>query len=187
MLSDNGAVFTGRYRGHGRVALEVTLNQRGIRFGHSRPYHPQTCGKVERFHQTLKRWLANQPAAATIARLQHQLDAFAAYYNTVRPHRALGRRSPAEAYQARPKASPGGIGLDDAGWRVRHDTVDACGKLTLRHNSRLHHIGIGRRHAGKRVLILVKDLHVRIATTDGEALRDFQLDPTRNYQPQPKT
>ena len=46
LLSDNGAVFTGRYRGHGRVVLEVTLAARGISFRHSRPYHPQTCGKV---------------------------------------------------------------------------------------------------------------------------------------------
>ncbi|HEU0190859.1 MAG TPA: hypothetical protein VFR17_06255 [Mycobacterium sp.] len=42
VLSDNGAVFTGRYRGMGRVALEVTLHSRGISFRHSRPYHPQT-------------------------------------------------------------------------------------------------------------------------------------------------
>ena len=57
LLSDNGAVFTGRYRGTGRVALEVTLHSCGIRFQHCRPYHPQTCGKVERLHQTLKKWL----------------------------------------------------------------------------------------------------------------------------------
>src|SRR5918994_7721400 len=60
--------------GKARFALEVTLNRRGIRFTHSRPYHPQTCGKVERFHQTEKRWLATQPQATTIARLQRQLD-----------------------------------------------------------------------------------------------------------------
>jgi transposase InsO family protein len=187
VLSDNGAVYTGRYRGQGRVALEVTLNRRGIRFTHSRPYHPQTCGKVERFHQTEKRWLATQPPATTIARLQRQLDNFVAYYNTVRPHRALGRHTPTDAYTARPKATPAGVVLDDAGWRVRHDVIDSCGKLTLRHNSQLHHIGIGRRHARRRVLILIKDLHVRVTTTDGEQLRDFELDPTRNYQPQPKT
>jgi transposase InsO family protein len=62
-LSDNGAVYTGRFRGQGRVALEVTLHSRGVLFTHSRPYHPQTCGKVERFHQTQKKWLAQQPVA----------------------------------------------------------------------------------------------------------------------------
>ena len=67
LLSDNGAVFTGRYRGQGRVALEVTLHSRGISFRHCRPYHPQTCGKVERFHQTLKKWLTRQAPAQTVA------------------------------------------------------------------------------------------------------------------------
>lgn len=187
VLSDNGAVYTGRYRHAGRVALEVTLNSRGIAFRHSRPYHPQTCGKVERFHKTLKRWLATQRRPKTLRGLQRQLDAFGTYYNAMRPHRALGRRTPQEAYDARPKASPSGIPLDDAHYRIRHDIVDANGKLTLRHASQLHHIGIGRRHRGRPVLILVKDLHVRVTTTDGELLRDFELDPGRDYQPQPKT
>jgi len=89
VLSDNGAVYTGRYRGVGRVALEVTLNARGITFAHSRPYHPQTCGKVERFHKTQKRWLANQRRSPSLAGLQRQLDEFRRYYNHIRPHRAL--------------------------------------------------------------------------------------------------
>ena len=187
VLSDNGAVYTGRFRGQGRVALEVTLHSRGVLFSHSRPYHPQTCGKVERFHQTLKKWLAQQPLAKTIRQLQAQLDTFGHYYNNVRPHRALHRRTPAEIYQSRPKAKASGIPLMDGHYRTRHDTIDSNGKLTLRHNSQLHHIGMGRRHAGKTVLMLVHDLHVRIITTSGTMLRDFQLDPTRDYQPQPKT
>jgi transposase InsO family protein len=187
VLSDNGAVYTGRYRKHGRVALEITLHSRGVAFTHSRPYHPQTCGKVERFHQTLKKWLAHQHHARTVDQLQAQLDIFRHYYNSQRPHRALGRRTPQAAYDARPKAHARGVPLDDAHWRIRHDTVDRDGKLTLRHNSRLHHIGIGRHHARTPVLILIKDLHLRVTTTDGELLREFQLDPTRDYQPQPKT
>ena len=187
VLSDNGAVYTGRYRRGGRVALEVTLHTRGVVFSHSRPYHPQTCGKVERFHQTVKKWLASQPRPATAAQLQAQLDAFRAYYNDIRPHRALHRRTPAQAYAARPKASANGTPLTTGHYRVRHDKIDSNGKLTLRHNSRLHHIGIGRRHAGTPVLILVHDQHVRITTTSGRPLRDFQLDPTRDYQPQNKT
>jgi transposase InsO family protein len=187
VLSDNGAVFTGRYRGIGRVALEVTLNARGITFAHSRPYHPQTCGKVERFHKTQKRWLATRRPPRSLTGLQRQLDGFRRYYNLVRPHRALGRRTPLQAYTARPKAAPSRTPLDHAHYRVRHDTVDACGKLTLRHASRLHHIGIGRQHRHRPVLILVKDLHVRVTTTNGDLLRDLQLDPSRDYQPQPKT
>ena len=186
VLSDNGAVYTGRYRHTARVALELTLNARGIVFSHSRPYHPQTCGKVERFHQSLKRWLSHQRPASSVRGLQAQLEEFRRYYNEVRPHRALGRRTPQEAYDARPKALPSGVPLDDAHYRVRHDTIDANGKVTLRYGAKLHHIGVGRRHKGRHVLVLVKDRHVRITTTDGELLRDFQLDPSRDYQPQPK-
>jgi transposase InsO family protein len=148
MLSDNGAVFTGIPRGGGRVALELELAALGISFRHSRPYHPQTCGKVERFHQTLKRRLARQARAATVRTLQAQLDAFADYYNTRRPHPALGRRTPVEAFSARPKAAPSGHPVHDGHYRVRHDRVHAGGVITLRHDSRLFHIGLGRRHAG---------------------------------------
>ena len=186
VLSDNGAVFTGRYRGTGRVALEVTLHARGISFRHCRPYHPQTCGKVERLHQTLKKWLSNQPRAHTVGELQAQLDTFRAYYNSVRPHRARGRRTPLQAYLARPKATPTGTPLHAGAYRIRHDRIDSNGKLTLRHNSRLHHIGMGRRYAGTNVLLLVHNLHIRVLTTDGQLMRELQLDPTKDYQPQTK-
>jgi transposase InsO family protein len=95
LLTDNGAVFTGYYRGRGWVALERECVALGIALTHSTPYHPQTCGKVERFHQTLKKWLARQPAARTLAGLQAQLDTFRDYYNHSRPHRGIGRRTPA--------------------------------------------------------------------------------------------
>ncbi len=108
MLTDNGSVFTGLYRGRGWVALERELTGLGIGLSHCRPYHPQTCGKVERFHQTLKKWLARQDPAATLAGLQAQLDTFAGYYNTQRPHRAIGRRTPAAAWNGRPGPSPRG-------------------------------------------------------------------------------
>jgi transposase InsO family protein len=186
LLTDNGAVFTGRSRGAGRVALEITLHTRGISFRHSRPYHPQTCGKVERFHQTLKKWLARQPQARTIRALQTQLDAFRRYYNDIRPHRALDRHTPTSAYQARPKAVPTGTPLHTGHWRIRHDRIDPSGVFTLRHNSRLHHIGIGRRHAGTDILVLVHDLDIRVLTTDGELLRELELNPAKDYQPQPK-
>jgi transposase InsO family protein len=183
VLTDNGAVFTAKQRGQGRVALEVQCGLRGIRVSHSRPYHPQTCGKVERFHQTLKKWLQAQPVAATIARLQRQLNRFAVYYNTIRPHRALGRRTPAQAYAARPKAIPSGPVIG-AHHRVRTDKIDNHGSVTLRHNSRLHHIGVGARLAGSPVLMLIDDLHIRVVHRHtGELIRDLTLDPTRNYQP----
>ena len=82
MLTDNGAIFTAAAR-NGRCALEGELDALGITFKHSRPYHPQTCGKIERFHQTLKKFLAKQPAARTTGQLQDHLDRFADYYNPV--------------------------------------------------------------------------------------------------------
>jgi len=138
LLSDNGAVFTGAPRRGGRVALEVTLHARGITAAHSRPYHPQTCGKVERFHQTLKKHLTTRAPARTLPALQAQLDAFVSYYNNIRPHRALHRMTPAQAYTARPKAGPTGNPLHAGHWRIRHDRLDTNGVFTLRHNSRLH-------------------------------------------------
>jgi transposase InsO family protein len=188
LLTDNGAVFTGSYRGGGWVALERETAALGIGLSHSRPYHPQTCGKVERLHQTLQRWLARQPRPRTVAALQAQLDAFTGYYNTVRPHRALARRTPAAAWQARPRAVPTRRGLHiDEHFRVRRDKIDPTGTVTLRHNSRLHHIGVGRPHAGKRVLILALDTQIRIITDDGQLIRELELDPSRDYQPQPQT
>lgn len=190
MLTDNGAVFTGAYRGHGWVALERELTALGIELRHCKPYHPQTCGKVERFHQTLKKWLTRQPRARTVATLQNQLDRFTVYYNTQRPHRGVGRRTPTDAYTARPKAGPvrRGIRIDEQHYRVRRDRVDSNGKLTLRHNSRLHHIGLGRRHAGTRVLMLVCELDIRIIGEDnGELLTTLTLDPSRDYQRQNHT
>ncbi|MGH9169127.1 MAG: helix-turn-helix domain-containing protein [Acidimicrobiia bacterium] len=80
MLTDNAAVFTGAPRGGGRCAIEVELAALGIAFRHSSPNHPQTCGKVERFHQTEKGWLRKQPAAHSIAELQAKLDWFRDYY-----------------------------------------------------------------------------------------------------------
>jgi transposase InsO family protein len=182
LLTDNGAVFTAAPRGGGRCAIELEADRLGIALRHSSPYHPQTCGKVERFHQTLKRYLAKRLKARTVGELQTRLDTFGAYYNDVRPHRAIGRRTPAEAYVARPKATPRGASIP-VHCRVRRDRIDRGGGVTLRHNSRLHHIKVGRRHGGARVLMLVAGLNVRIVSEDGELLRELVLDPSRDYQP----
>ena len=184
LLTDNGAIFTAQSR-NGTCAIELELIGQGIDYKHSRPYHPQTCGKVERFHQTLKRWLAKQPPAATLTALQSQLEGFCDYYNNVRPHRALGRRPPAQAFNARTKATPRRAGLTiPTHYRVRRDRIDKTGKVTLRYRSKLIHIGVGRAHAGTRVLLLVADQHVRVITDNGEPLRELTIDPTRTNQPQ---
>jgi transposase InsO family protein len=130
-LTDNGMVFTTRLAGGkgGRNHLEAELHRLGVTQINSTPNHPTTCGKVERFHQTLKRWLISQPRATTLAHLQAQLDTFVDEYNHRRPHRSLPQQAtPTTAYNARPKAAPGK--RNDTHNRVRRDRVDDTGSLT---------------------------------------------------------
>jgi transposase InsO family protein len=179
VLTDNGCIFTAEHRA-GRTVLETELARCGIEHRRSRPYHPQTCGKVERFHQTLKKYLARQTPAASLALLQAQLDAFAARYNDARPHRALGRRTPRSVYETKVKAAPQGRSAMQ--FRVRYDRVDRYGKVSLRYESRLLHLGMGHRYKGQRVVLLVADRDVRVLSDDGELLCCFVLDPERDYQ-----
>lgn len=180
LLTDNGRIFTARSIG-AKVLLESELERLGIVFKHSTPYHPQTCGKVERFHQTVKRFLAKQPPASSLAELQFQLDAFCSYYNQVRPHRALGRQTPISVFNARIKATPAQPPVVDH--RVRRDKIDAFGKVTLRYQGKLRHIPVGMLHKNRKVRLLVSGPDVRIITEDGELIRALTLDPSRNYQP----
>jgi transposase InsO family protein len=186
-LTDNGMVFTTRLSGGkgGRNGFEHELRRLGIKQKNGRPNHPQTQGKAERFQQTLKNWLAAQdPQPATLTELQALLGAFTAIYNHQRPHRSLPHRAtPATAYQARPKATPGDRSAGTHN-RVRTDRLDANGTVTLRHGGRLYHIGTGRAHARTHVLLLVQDRHIRIINAaTGELLRELILDPSKNYQP----
>ncbi len=155
-------VFTTRFAGGkgGRNGFEAELHRLDVTQINSTPNHPTTCGKVERFHQTLKKWLTGQPRATTIAELQTQLDAFADEYNHRRPHRSLPhRRHPRRrSTPAAPKPTP--ATRIDTHNRVRTDRVDQAGSVTLRVNGRLHHIGVGRHHYRTRVLILIQDLHI---------------------------
>jgi transposase InsO family protein len=186
-LTDNGMVFTTRFSGGkgGRNSFEHELRRLGIKQKNGRPNHPQTQGKAERFQQTLKNWLrAQDPQPANLAALQALLGTFTSYYNTRRPHRSLPHQAtPATAYTARPKATPGDRTTDTHD-RVRTDRIDTNGVVTLRHGGRLYHIGIGRTHAGTHILLLVQDTHIRVINAaTGELLRELTLDPTRNYQP----
>jgi transposase InsO family protein len=179
-LSDNGAIFTATYVG-GVAAMEAELLSLGIESKHSRPYHPQTCGKVERFHQTLKKYVAKCDVANK-KQLQRQLDHFVTYYNEVRPHRSLGRQTPLEAFGARAKAFPIGPKIDTDGYRVRRDKIDKSGQVTLRYRGQLRHIKVGRAFIGRRVIMLVAGPKVRVLGVDGSPIRRLTIDPTKNYQ-----
>jgi transposase InsO family protein len=188
-LTDNGMVFTTRMAGGkgGRNAFEHELRRLHITQKNSRPNHPTTCGKVERFQQTMKNWLRAQPdQPATISELQALLEVFAEDYNRRRPHRSLPHRAtPATLYNALPKALPATSRDPDSHDRVRHDRVDDSGVITLRHAGRLHHIGIGRTHARTHVIVLIHDLEIRVIdAVTGELLRELTLNPGIDYQPQ---
>jgi transposase InsO family protein len=179
MLSDNGPSF--------RETLAQALGQLGVGYRHSRPHHPQTCGKVERFHQTLKKFLAAQPAAPTLDDLQAQIDRFVAYYNQQRPHRGIGRRIPAQAWADTPKSGPADrpLGTPTA---IYHSRATADGVISAGSH---HPAGAGRRN----LLINLGRAHAHQPTTTvitgtachvfshGRLVRQLTLDPTRRYQP----
>lgn len=176
-LTDNGLVFSGKLRGF-EVDFEIRLRQAGIRAITSRPYHPQTCGKVERFQQTLKKWLAARAKRlATIAQLQAELDRFADYYNHQRPHRALGRATPAERWSATPADGPG-------------ETLPAPQRRSLIHVDQRGCIGYARRwvihlgveHIGQPAYVIAEGDHLTVFIHD-QLVRSLQIDPARVYQP----
>ena len=180
VLSDNGAIYNAGARG-GRTGFESDLISAGVLYKHSRPYHPQTCGKVERWHRTLKGFLAKRPAT-TLGELQLILEEVVHYYNNVRPHRALNRRTPSVAYHARAKAQPHTL-INDPHWRIRKDTVDVRGHVTLRYLGKLRHLNVGWSYRGQVVHLYVLDDVVTFATEDGEFIGETRIDPNRDYQP----
>lgn len=178
-LTDNGRVHTARFGG-GRNAFEYLLPVLGIQQKNGSPAHPQTQGKIERFHQTLKRFLAAQATARTLPDLQDQLDRFREHYNEHRPHRARDRATPGTAYRATPKALP--AATREGHYRLRYDHVDPDGKMSLRQAGRMHHLGIGTKHRGKRVLALGDERTVTVIHLDtGEILSEHRIDPGRSY------
>jgi transposase InsO family protein len=178
-LTDNGRVYTARHAGS-RNEFEYILAVLNIHQKNGAPNHPQTQGKIERFHQTLKRWLAARPRATTIIELQAQLDLFREHYNTARPHRARGT-TPATAYETGLKAAPAGH-TDRTHYRVRRDHVGSNGKISFRRAARMHHLGIGAHHRGTPVLLLADDTTVTVvATRTGEIIATNTIQPDKTY------
>jgi hypothetical protein len=105
-------------------------------------------------------------------------------YNNVRAHRAIGRRTPPEALEARPKARPFKPGVLVTGYRIRHSKVDAKGKVSLRYRGLLFHLGIGRAYRGRRVVMMLAGPHVRILNEEHQLIRELTIDPTKRYQDQ---
>ena len=183
VLTDNGAIFTAaprRQGGHGDRAARP-----GHRLQALPALPPPDLRQGRALPPDAKKFLAKPDPAATKKQLQAPARPLRRLLQPSRPHRALGRRTPPRFRRPRSRPIPGPP-LDPAGhFRVRHDNVDNTGSVTLRHEGRLHHIGIGRAYNGRRVVLLVAGLDVRIITDDGELIRQLTLDPTHDYQPMP--
>jgi transposase InsO family protein len=179
-LTDNGFVYTGRWRGF-ESAFEANLRTLGTRTINSAPFHPQTCGKIERFWQTLKKWLHAQPPPVTVAELNDQLETFCQFYNHHRPHRALRGMTPAEAFTATDKARPADRPLPAPVFVTRHTVGHKSGNLFVPP----YKVNVGLRWAGHECDTIRDGEH--IAVFSGTTLvRAFTADPTRNYQPADK-
>jgi transposase InsO family protein len=183
VLSDNGPCFTGRPGSRGeRGVFEANLAALGITASHSSPNHPQTCGKLERAHQTLKKWLRRLRRARTLAELQAQLDRFCRYYNHHRPHRALAGATPAERFAATPPDRPALTGLADPLATpvlvIGERRVNSRGTLNIAGVS----IAVGSRWTAHSLTAIRYGQQVTIL--DGTRLvRTLTIDPTRQHQP----
>lgn len=183
ILADNGSAFAHKDRAKDKTLTSrfsrTVTSRHGSRVIHSSPYHPQTCGKCERLHQSADKLLDHhhpQPPAS-IDELQHRLDAVRDHYNTRRRHGSLDT-TPAKAWAT--AASHGGPGdlprQDDA--TVHRIRVTTNGTAILGQ----HILSVGRAHAGTVVTLLRNAGHVTAYSTDGDTLGTLTLNETKRYQ-----
>ena len=187
VLSDNGLCFTGRLHGT-EVMFEHSLEDLGVELINSAPYHPQTLGKLERFHRTLKDWLRDEGPAIDLEHLQELLDGFRFHYNRQRPHQGIGDATPAERYGTAPIA-PDVIRLPDATEMTEPEyppdayvrKVGATGNIGFRGKL----IQVGGRFTGALVRVVEVEQLTHIYHGD-TLIRVLTINPDRYYQPKPK-
>lgn len=175
-LSDNGIIYTGRFHAH-ESAFEINLRALGVRTINSAPFHPQTCGKIERFWQTLKKWLNARDPAVTIDELNAMLEEFRSFYNHRRPHRALRGATPAEAFAAAAKARPANRPLPAPVLVSRHTVNDVSGNLYVPP----YRVNVGLRWAGHECVSIRDGDHIAIFSGH-RLVRTLTADPTRRHQ-----
>ena len=175
LLTDNGTAFSGRRRGW-TTPLEENLAALGVRTTTCSPGHPQTCGKVERAHKTVRGWLATRPTPASPAELEQLLQTYRAGYNQRRKTHLDGL-TPAQRYALGPLDGP----TDGA---VQPDTVIATVKVSASGCVRIlgHLIGIGRRHAGTQATLIRRGREIAIFNGH-DLIAQIDLKPDRHYQP----
>ena len=175
-LTDNGGAFSGARRGW-VSPLEENLRALGVTPSTSSVAHPQTCGKDERAHATVLKWLRKRPAAESLEDLQPLLDIYREHYNHRRRKTHLGGMTPAERYDLGPKDGPG-TGAQPWPVHIRTATVSTSGSIGIDK----HLLGVGRRHAGSTVTYVRQ--HRQIAVFNGNQLiAEFTLNGQRRYQP----
>jgi transposase InsO family protein len=181
-LSDNGIVYTGRFHDH-ESAFEVNLRALGVRTINSAPFHPQTCGKIERFWQTLKGWLRARPPADTLAELNELLEQFRHHYNHHRSHSAhRGAITPAEAFALTEKARPAERPLPAPIFVSRHTVDEVSGNLYVPP----YRVNVGLRWAGHDCISIRDGDHITIFSSS-RLVRELTADPSRRHQPGDKT
>lgn len=178
LLSDGGLAFSGRRQGL-RVDFEDWVEAHRIHQIVSSPYHPQTLGKVERFHQTLKRWLGARPRAGCLEELRAQLEVFRDYYNHERPHQGIGRRTPAERFCAQERAKPGSaLGERPPETKLGYRKVSSVGIVGWGP----YNLGVGMAWKGQTVCVIQTGETIEVFSGQ-ELLRRLVPDPSRCYQP----
>jgi transposase InsO family protein len=171
LLSDNALSFSGLSRGH-VAEFERRLWSLGVRTIAITPRHPQTIGKVERMHRTMRGWLGRRPTPTTLAQLQRLLDAFRWHYNEQRPNQAIGDATPAERYRATPPAVPSG----EETQRRTHRKV--------RPNGTFHYsgwvVGLSSEWSGAAIEIIEQGGKVRAVFGD-ELITSFSTEEPKGY------
>jgi transposase InsO family protein len=201
-LTDNGTAFNVTRRGQLGL-LTRQLHKLGVNTIAATPNHPQTCGKNERLHRTLKRWLAARPAAQDLAQLQVLLEEFEPAYNTERGHQALPDRcTPQQAWDATPAAAapplpapprpdpehprprpapqhtPGPEHTAGPGQHVQRAKVSCHGQLSA--NRVVVHVG--SEHIGRTLIVVVEDTRLSVYDPiSGALLRELTVEPGRIY------
>src|SRR3954452_5169909 len=182
-LTDNGLCYTTKHRGGDMrpAAFETNLACLGCQSIASTPYHPQTCGKIERFWQTLKKWLRARETShgpySTLSALNSDLLVFAEHYNTRRPHRAHHGRTPATVFAATVKARPAERPLP-ATAQTYNTHVSTAGAVIVGP----FRVFVGGRYKQLPVTAIREGNFITIFTGT-TLIRALHADPTRRYQP----
>jgi putative transposase len=178
VLSDNGLAFSARFS-HSTAGTRFTrqITDNGARLIHSSPYHPQTCGKVERHHRTFKAWLATQDPPTSLAQLQRLCDSYQHWYNTERRH-SVHNAPPRTAWRAAPQlGGPQHLPVQqDAFVTIRK--VSSNGAITIRSRP----VTVGLRRAGEMVTTLLDGDHLNVYAADGQPLGHLRLDYAKKHQ-----